>query len=59
MTPTPTPDLITAAEAVTRLWDLLLFSSGTAAARQKRADVLHEAVVRLQAAVASARGAGE
>lgn len=46
-----TPDLITTAEAVTRLWDLLLFTSGTAEARQKRADVMHEAVTRLQAAL--------
>jgi hypothetical protein len=51
-----TPDVITAAEAVTRLWDLLLFSSGTADARQKRADVMHEAVTRLQAAVKEAKG---
>lgn len=50
-----TPDLITAAEAVTRLWDLVLFSSGTADARQKRAEVMHEAVTRLQAAAAKAR----
>lgn len=35
--------------------DLLLFSNGNAAARQKRADVMHEAVTRLQAAVAKAR----
>ena len=65
MTPAPTarqtqrgmttPDLIAAAEAVTRLWDLLLFSSGNADARQKRAEVMHEAVTRLQAAVAKAR----
>lgn len=50
-----TPDLITAAEAVTRLWDLVLFTSGTADARQKRADVMHEAVTRLQAAIATAK----
>ena len=52
---TPTDDLIAKAEAVTRLWDLVLFTSGTTDARQKRADVLHEAVTRLQAAVAKAR----
>lgn len=56
---TPTADLIAKAEAVTRLWDLLLFSSGQADARQKRADVLHEAVMNLQASIAKAREAGE
>lgn len=54
--PDPTPDLIAKAEAVTRLWDLVLFSSGTADARQKRADVMHEAVCRLQAALVEAKG---
>ena len=51
----PAADLIAKAEAVTRLWDLVLFSSGTATARKKRADVLHEAIVRLNGAVASAK----
>lgn len=51
----PTPDLIARAEAVTRLWDLVLFSSGTADARQKRAEVMHEAVLNLQAAVKEAK----
>ena len=49
-------DLITKAEAVTRLWDLLLFSSGNQDARQKRADVLQEAVSNLQASITKARG---
>lgn len=52
---TPTDDLIAKAEAVTRLWDLVLFSSGNPDARQKRADVMHEAVTNLQATVAKAR----
>jgi len=43
--------LIAKAEAVIRLWDLVLFSSGTVAARQKRADVMHEAVLSLKAAL--------
>lgn len=49
-------DLIAKAVAVTRLWDLTLFSSGALDARQKRADVLHEAVCNLSAAIAKARG---
>jgi hypothetical protein len=48
-------DLIAKAEVVTRLWDLVLFSSGTVAARQKRADVMHEAVLNLQAEIAKAQ----
>ena len=52
---TATDDLIAKAEAVSRLWDLVLFSSGTADARQKRADVLHEAVCRMQHAIAKAQ----
>lgn len=44
-------DLITKAKAVASLWDLMLFSSGNAAARQKRADVMHMAVLNLQAAL--------
>lgn len=52
---TPTADLIAKAEAVTRLWDLMLFSSGTAEARQKRADVLHQAMLNLQVAIAKTR----
>lgn len=52
-------DLIAKAEAVIRLWDLVLFTTGTAEARQKRADVLHQAVLNLGEAVAKAReGAG-
>ena len=54
-----TPDLIAAAEAVTRLWDLVLFTTGNAEARSKRADVLHQAILNLQASIATAReGAG-
>jgi hypothetical protein len=52
---TARPDLITAATAVTRLWDLVLFTTGTDAARQKRADVLHQAVLNLGEALAKAR----
>jgi hypothetical protein len=52
-------DLITKAEAVTRLWDLVLFASGAPAARQKRAEVLHQAVLNLQEEIAKARGACE
>lgn len=52
---TDAADLIAKAEAVTRLWDLMLFSSGTADARQKRAEVMHEAICMLQAAIANAR----
>lgn len=48
-------DLIAKAEAVTRLWDLVLFSSGTAVARQKRAEVMHEAVMNLRRAIAEAK----
>lgn len=54
---TESNDLIAKAEAVIRLWDLQLFSSGTADARQKKADVLHQAVLNLQAAVVEAREA--
>ena len=54
---TPADDLIAKAEAVTRLWDLLLFSGGNADARQRRADVMHAAVINLQVAIAKARGA--
>ena len=53
------PDLLAKAEAVTRLWDLVLFSNGTADARSKRADVMHEAVLNLRAAVKIAKGNGE
>jgi len=44
-------DLIAKAGIVVGLWDLMLFSSGNPAARQKRADVMHVAVSNLQAAL--------
>jgi hypothetical protein len=43
-------DLIAKAEAVTRLWDLVLFASGAPAA---------QAVLNLQEEIAKARGACE
>lgn len=52
---TASDDLIAKAEAVTRLWDLVLFTTGNAEARSKRADVLHQAVLNLQDALAKAR----
>ena len=52
----PAADLIAKAEAVTRLWDLLLFTSGNPEARSKRADVMHQAVLNLQDAVHQAKG---
>jgi hypothetical protein len=54
----PTPDLIAKAEAVASLWDLVLFTTGQPDARSKRADVMHEAMTRLGAAVKEARGEG-
>jgi hypothetical protein len=51
----PPPDLIAKAEAVTALWDLMLFSTGNANARQRRADVMHEAILNLQASISEAR----
>lgn len=48
-------DLIAKAEAVTRLWDLVLFTTGNAEARSKRADVLHQAILNLQASIAASR----
>lgn len=54
---TPTDDLIAKAQAVIRLWDLLLFSAGNQNARQKRADAMHEAVCNLQVSIAKAKGA--
>ncbi len=53
----PTADLIAKAEAVAHLWDLMLFSSGQAEDRQKRADVMHEAVTNLRGAISKAKGA--
>jgi len=44
-------DLIAKAGIVVGLWDLMLFSSGNPAARQKRADVMHVAVSNLQSAL--------
>jgi len=44
-------NLITKAGIVVGLWDLMLFSNGNAAARQKRADVMHAAVSNLQSAL--------
>ena len=52
---TTTNDLIAKAEAVCRLWDLVLFTTGNAEARQKRADVLHQAVLNLGESAAKAR----
>jgi len=49
--PDPTADLIAKAEAVASLWDLVLFTTGQPDARSKRADAMHEAVLRLWAAV--------
>lgn len=51
----PTADLIAKAEAVARLWDLLLFTAGNPDARQKRADVLHEAILNMQISINAAR----
>lgn len=48
--------LIAKAEAVVSLWDLVLFSSGQAPARIKRADVMQEAVANLRAALVAAKG---
>lgn len=48
-------DLIAKAEAVTRLWDLVLFTTGNAEARSKRADVMHQAVLNLGEALAKER----
>lgn len=56
--PDPTT-LITRAEAVLSLWDLVLFTTGQPDARQKRADVLHEAMTRLGAAVKEAKEGGD
>lgn len=42
--------LIARAEATIRLWDLVLFTTGTHNARMKRADILHEALTNLAAA---------
>lgn len=55
--PDPIPDLIAKAEAVARLWDIYLFTHGQPEARQKRADVMQEAVGNLLAAVDKAKGA--
>ena len=44
-------ELIAKAKTVVGLWDLMLFSNGNAAARQKRADVMHVAVSNLQSAL--------
>lgn len=49
-------NLIAKAESVVSLWNLTLFASGNADARQKRADVMHEAVSRLQDAITTVRG---
>lgn len=57
--PDPTADLIAKAEAVASLWDLLLFTTGQPEARQKRADVMHEAVLRLGAAIKEAKESSE
>lgn len=46
-----TDDIIAKAKAVTGLWDLMLFTSGNADARTKRADVLHQAVLNLEAEI--------
>lgn len=52
-------DLIAKAEAVIRLWDLVLFTTGNSDGRNKRADVLHQAILNLKEAAAKAReGAG-
>jgi hypothetical protein len=53
--PDPTANLIAKAEAVASLWDLLLFTHGQAEARQKRADVMHEAVMNLRATISTAK----
>lgn len=50
-----TPNLIASAEAVINLWDLHLFTAGTKEARMKRADILQEAIIRLQADIAEAK----
>lgn len=47
--------LIARAEAAISLWDLTLFSSGTHDARQKRSDVLHEALTNLKAATVAVK----
>ncbi len=58
--PDPTANLIARAEAVLSLWDLVLFTTGQPDARSKRADVLHEAMCSLGAAVKEAKeGAGD
>jgi len=51
----PAEDLIAKAEAVAGLWDLMLFTTGNADARKKRADVLHQAILNLKEAAAKAR----
>lgn len=51
----PAADLIAKAEAVLSLWDLVLFTTGQPEARSKRADVLHEAMGRLGAAIKEAK----
>lgn len=53
-----TTTLITRAEAVLSLWDLVLFTTGQPEARSKRGDVMQEAVSNLRAAVRDARGEG-
>ncbi len=53
--PEPIDHLITRAEAAIALWDLTLFATGQKDARQKRADVVHEAVMNLKAAVDAAK----
>jgi hypothetical protein len=57
MTAPPT-SLIARAEAVASLWDLVLFTTGQPEARSKRADVMHEAISNLRAAVKEAKGEG-
>ena len=49
-----TDDIIAKAKAVTGLWDLLLFTSGNVDARGRRADVLHQAILNLEAAITKA-----
>lgn len=51
--------IIARAEAVISLWDLVLFTSGQPEARSKRADVLHEAMGRLGAALREAKEGGD
>jgi hypothetical protein len=53
--PDPTANLIAKAEAVANLWDLVLFTTGQTDARQKRADVMHEAVMNLRATISTAK----